>query len=446
MVAPSKVFTSPLNCYHCSQSILHPGMGCIRYFIDNILHHGLSGLKYFSPLLITPLVMKYKMMNRELFLSTLKYYLQTVCWGSMATSSVFLMICCLRNYLGNFRIYTTLFVPTVLGLQFCWMFPARVMKLFTTATSQATLEGLLRQNSNIFTHLILHSPVAQTILFMLNSAIILHYKRKNIYKDYWFIQPYEQFTNPTTTAGKGEQEPLSNDETKGPETKGQYHGKCKTKCDHTNLTCRKFLLDGMKSYLVYGIPLDMLAMLIRGKIPRGTQGLTQKIIEKFKTFRPNMTGFFISYVGIYRLSSCLLRKYYSHLSLDLQHVLSAFLGGFSYMCVKRVNFISFSLVLSTQLLWQQLCSSIKTSKTGRKPNLALLLMKNVPMSQIIFSLNGGYLVHNYIINYHLVSTLARGFLDALTCNRIKKMRETLVNNDIHTLINIAESNTIKKFL
>ncbi|XP_023296338.2 uncharacterized protein LOC111679077 [Lucilia cuprina] len=442
MVAPSKVFTSPLKCYHCSQSILHPGVGCIRNFLDNLLHHGLSGLKYFSPLLITPLVMKYKTMNRELFVNTLKYYLQTVCSASMATSSVFLMICCLRNYLGNFRTYTTLFLPTVLGLQFCWFFPSRVMKLFTTATSQTILEGLLRQNENKFTHLILHSQMMQTILFMLNSAIILHYKRKNIYKDYWFIQPYEKLEAAKNDANK---DVMINGKAESVEL--VYNVKCQTKCVHNNTTCVKFLLDGIKSYLVYGIPLDLLAMLIRGKIPQGTQGFTQKVIEKFKTFRPNMTGFFISYVGIYRLSACLLRKYYGHLTPDLQHLLSAFLGGFSYVCSQRVNLLYFSLVLSMQQLWQQFCTSIKSDKkTGKQTNLVLWILKSAPMSQIIFCINCGYLVHNYILNYHLVNSLAKGFLDALTCNRIKNIRDTLIKNDLPTLINIAESNSIRKFL
>lgn len=125
---------------------------------------------------------------------------------------------------------------------------------------------------------------------------------------------------------------------------------------------------------------------------------------------------------LFQLSSCLLRKYYNNLSLDLQHLLSAYLGGLSFLCVKRVNFITLSMVLSIQILWLQFCEGIESN---RKPNLVLKLLKNVPFAQLMFCINCSYLVHTSIVDYPVVNSLARGFVDGLTCNKYVLKKDIL---------------------
>ena len=162
------------------------------------------------------------------------------------------------------------------------------------------MESILRRYSNKFTSLILHSPAVQTILFMLNSAIILQYKRKDIYKDYWFIQPYERVYPPKNN----EQQSSLNSKEQHHEQHVQHEQHSNTKCSHQNSNCRKFILEGIKSYFGYGIALDLLSMVMKKKLPQATtQGFLRQWFERLKKFRPNMTGFFISYVGIYRVST-----------------------------------------------------------------------------------------------------------------------------------------------
>ena len=132
---------------------------------------------------------------------------------------------------------------------------------------------------------------------MLNSAIILHYKRKDIYKDYWFIQPYERVFAPKN---KEQQSSLGSKE----KQHEQHEQPTITKCSHQNSNCTKFVLEGIKSYFGYGIALDLLSMVMKKKLPQATtQGFIRQWFERLKKFRPNMTGFFISYVGIYRVST-----------------------------------------------------------------------------------------------------------------------------------------------
>ncbi|TMW52259.1 hypothetical protein DOY81_002662 [Sarcophaga bullata] len=445
MVAPSKIFQPPLNCNHCSQSILHPNIGCLQYFLFGFHQHVISSMKYFLPLLISPLVTKCNTMNRDLFMKTLIFYLQAVGWCSICCSFIYGYVCLLRNILGGFYTYTTFFIPSVLGMQFSWLFPSKLLNLFATATSQATLESILHRYSNKLTRLILHSNVVQTILFMLNSAIILHYKRKDIYKDYWFIQPYERVFPPKN---REQQSSLSNKENQHEqnEQREQHEQSSSTKCSHQNSNCTKFILEGIKSYFGYGIALDLLSMIMKKKLPQSaTQGFMRQWFERLKKFRPNMTGFFISYVGIYRLSSCLLRKYYSHLSSDLQHLLSAFIGGCSFLCVGRVNILTLSMVIAAQLLWQKICNGIQVTEKNKKRNMVLWLLKNVRFAPIFFSCNIGYLVHNYVINHHLVNSLARNFIDGVNYNKTKRIHSMLVNNDLQTLMDMKSRTKIKMF-
>ncbi|XP_075144792.1 uncharacterized protein LOC142219906 [Haematobia irritans] len=445
MVVPSKVFDPPICLNHCSQSILHPGIGCVRYFFNNFVKNSIGGLKYFSPLLITPLILKSKKMDKELFRSTVKYYLKTVFWTAMASSSAFYFICVFRNYLGRFLRYTTLFVPTVLGMQFCWFLPDKSMKLFGTATSQAVYEGLLHQYPNRITHILLHSTMVQTLLFMINSAIILHYKRLKVYNEFWFMQPYSKSESHTKNP-EVEEVVDPNDNTQG-HHKSRFS---RNKCIHGHTTCSQFWWDGVKFGIVCGLPMDILSAVMRGKVPKHCRGLTKILWEKMKTFKPKMAGFFIFYAGIYRLSSCLLHKYYGHLSEDLQHILASFLGGSAYLWVPKVSFYTLSTVIAIQALWQQFCNGITemndSKKSKEKPNLALRLLKDISFSRIIFSLNLGYLVHNFIINYDVLNNLTRGFLDGLTSNQTRIIRDTITKNSVEELVAIAKSNPVRKFL
>ncbi|XP_058988215.1 uncharacterized protein LOC101893809 [Musca domestica] len=448
MVVPSKIFYPPLCTNHCSQSILHPGIGCLRYFLNNLYNSCLGGFKYFSPLLITPLLLKLKTMDNELFLSTLKYYLKTVGLTAMAASSSFYFICLFRNQLGSFQKYTTLFIPTVFGMQFCWFMPDKTLKLFCTATSQAVFEGILKQFPNLITRLLLHSTSLQTFLFMINSAIILHFKRLKVYKGFWFMQPYGIEKSPSISAAgaaplgaEGAMENIVDINANIVE----HSWKPRNQCVHGQTKCLKFILDGIKVGLTCGIPMDLLNALLKGGVPKGCKGMMKVVAAKLKQFRPNMAGFFLLYGGIYRISSCLLYKYYGHLSRDLQHILAAFLGGASYLWVDKVSFFTLSTVIAIQALWQEFCNRMSAAKKTSS-NLVLKLLKDISFSHVIFTLNMGYLVHNFIMNYEVLNSLTRGFLDGLSSNQTRIIRDTITKHSLDELMTIANSHTVKRLL
>lgn len=109
---------------------------------------------------------------------------------------------------------------------------------------------------------------------MVSSAVVLHFKRCKEFNGFWFIQP---ITN------ESQQKDVENLEDL----------KISRKCMHEGTSCTKYILNGMSSYLMYGIPLDLLSTVTKGKMPRRLKDL--------KMIRFEMTVFFLSYVGIYRV-------------------------------------------------------------------------------------------------------------------------------------------------
>lgn len=108
------------------------------------------------------------------------------------------------------------------------------------------------------------------------------------------MQPYE---------GKVKLDVRQTDETMDVNANYIPYEKPAAKCVHDNsITCSKFIWDGIRSYLCYGIPLDVLSTIMKGKIPKGSQSVLEMAWTKLKQFRPNMTGFFICYSGMYRVS------------------------------------------------------------------------------------------------------------------------------------------------
>lgn len=137
---------------------------------------------------------------------------------------------------------------------------------------------------------------------MVNSAIILHYKRLKVYKDFWFMQPY---TTTTTTAL--DSQPTSNVEQHLDVNANIVNsvGRPAYKCVHGQTTCSKFIWNGIKVALACGLPIDLLGALMKGGIPKGCRNIWTVLVTKMKTFRPNMAGFFVMYAGIYRVNNFL---------------------------------------------------------------------------------------------------------------------------------------------
>ncbi|XP_011178249.1 uncharacterized protein LOC105209527 [Zeugodacus cucurbitae] len=391
MVAMSKLYAPPYNVLPCSVLLLHEGVTCKQLIWRNWYLCSLGCLRYFLPLAVSPLVLKPRSLNRQALLNILRYYLETSLWGSTSTALVFSGICFFRHILGKYYLLSTIFLPTYSAFQLIWFYPIRTVRLYGTATTQAALETWLRKQN----HLITKSLPLQTLIFMLSSAVILHFKRRGEFNGFWFIQP---ITN----------------ESKPKNVENMENLKTKRKCDvHEGTTCTKYILNGMSSYLMYGIPLDLLSTVFKGKMPRR--------LRELKTIRFEMTAFFLSYVGIYRLSNCLLTRY--TLYGTREHMLSAGLGGLSYFFLNKLAFAVLALVLAVQAVWQSYCSQ----HVEQPENELSAFLKSIPFAKLAIPFNLAYLTHICIFHRHALSKVAGGFIRASTGNQFEQIYQNLTD-------------------
>lgn len=103
---------------------------------------------------------------------------------------------------------------------------------------------------------LVHSPMAQTLLFMISSVIVLHYQQTRKYSGFWFIRPASL-----------------------PE-------------DTEDWTILKQVQQGireLRSYLGIGLAMDLLNPLMK---------------RNMKLWRPKMTSFLAGYIGLFKVSCC----------------------------------------------------------------------------------------------------------------------------------------------
>ncbi|XP_017486224.1 PREDICTED: uncharacterized protein LOC108374737 [Rhagoletis zephyria] len=392
MAVMSVFFEPPYNRLACSEILLHKGQTCKQMLWWNWYRCSMGSLRYFLPLAISPLVLRPKSLNKQTLLNIFRHYLESSLWSASGCALTFSAICLLRNVLGRYYLYTATCLPAYLAFQLTWFFPVRTVRLFSTATTQAALETWLRDRNSIVTH----SLPIQTLIFMFSSAIILHTKRRKDFNGFWFINPI--------TTGAQQKKSENYEDLKKAGT-----------CIHEGKTCCHFILEGMRKYLLYGVPLDLLSTITKGRPPRS--------FEELKIIRFNMTKFFLSYVGIYRLSSCVLTRYSNSTYGTPQHLLAAGLGGLSYFFLGKITFSVLALVVATQAAWQFYCNQHNKQPEGR----LFAFLKRVPFAKLMIQLNIAYLAHSYVFKHEAMSKLAKGFFRGITDNRFERIYQHLLN-------------------
>lgn len=157
-----------------------------------------------------------------------------------------------------------------------------------------------------------------TLMFMLFSGGILHYMRKNGASVFWFILPKRCATN--------------NEE---------------GSCDHKSQTCRNYLLDGLKTYAIYGLILEVVKNLF-SRFPRIKQQPSK--ILYYLVANPNFKflKFFITYVGLFRGVTCLVNNYWKA-AREYSTILGGMAGGLSYIFFPNYNLFSSAIITFLQV-------------------------------------------------------------------------------------------------
>ncbi|XP_043656846.1 uncharacterized protein LOC122622467 isoform X1 [Drosophila teissieri] len=355
MVAPSKILEPPLNRLHCA--ILHslPGQSCTKALLWNLYRNHVSSAKYYSPLLLLPLLMNWRKVSKSMVLSVVKNYAQSVSFAAWINAITFFLMCVGRRLNGRFVFILIPYLPCWIASQLSWLMPPQVLHFFVTGITPAALETLMRY----FRIGLVHSPMAQTLIFMISSVVVLHYQQTRKYSGFWFIRPASLPDNSE---------------------------------DWTILRQMQQGLRELRSYLGIGLAMDLLNPLMRRNI---------------KLLRPKMTSFLAGYIGLFKVVQLLSLK---RLNANQANALASFISGASFALLpNRLTFMCFAVVTAIQVIWSQVCD------TKDKKDPVLSVMRKIPWARLLIPCSLAYLVHIFFYHQRLLNEVARSFIDC-TCD------------------------------
>ncbi|KAI9577023.1 uncharacterized protein LOC119641932 [Glossina fuscipes] len=388
----SKFFNEHLSTLNCRD--FHEGISCKRHIINSCLYCPLSVMKMFTPIYLLAIIRKNRNLTKEDLKEILLNYRSCIMSASITGITCNYVSCLHRLFLRKHSMYTLIFIPAWYSAHFMFLSTKAVLELSTTAVYQHFLDTLLRRN-NVVSKTIYGSKAIQTAIFMLCSALILHGKRAFNMKGFWLTKP-----NRSTISEKCE----------------DFEHRCNM---HPNLSCGNFVLEGVCKNFLMGLVIDCLNALKRiSKRPLSTKTWTKK-----RNLRLYWGPLFSLYVGLYRLTYCLLNRF--HVASDeLNHILAACCAGLSHFFYPEMALFNLAAVHAFLTLWRMF--QIYGAGTENKISKALL---NFPYTYVLYPLIQAHCIHIYITRPQLCGPLQVAVNNSFTNNYstaiMKKVQEAI---------------------
>ncbi|XP_073818327.1 uncharacterized protein [Musca autumnalis] len=393
MTTFSKFFSEHVEQQTCQSLLLHTG-SCSEYFLKNLPFYVASTMKYFFPICFASLLINIRKLDKKKFRNCLKYYLYCCLTGGSIGMVTIILVCLMRNIRGRFGLYSLVYLPSLLAGFIINFASGRTQNLCTTALIQSNVESFFRMRNNFLNRAIHDSKMLQTSIFMICSAIIMQGKHLYQTKGFWLLQP-----NPKVKE-------LENNET----------GRCQF---HSKICCRQHLIEGLRKYFAMGLALDLIGTLVR-KVEPSKRGHSV-VLAKLKHFRIGTVLLFPAYVGIYRLTHCLLNRCVVY-NEDHLHCFAAFVAGICYPLYPQPSLFSYALLHSTRTLWSIL--EIKNLKTQ---NEFLKYLLKLPFACIFFPFALANTAHWVCLNPKYASGLGSTILNGIT-NKYANHLQTVIKN------------------
>ncbi|XP_067618083.1 uncharacterized protein [Eurosta solidaginis] len=357
-----------------------------------------------------PLLVHLRSLNKEVLLSTLQYYIETVVCGAATGWTIAVMICVLRNLFGKFGYYTFLFWPTVIGSYSLWAIPSpRAHRLFNTSVFQCTIESFIMKQKNFLTKSIARSNLLRTFIFMGCSGLIMNAKRERTFKGFWFLEP-------TPCAARE----LSQVDKSPTETEISIEHANSNSCSHTNKSCTRYAMEGVRNYMIIGVTLDIIKMLV-AQTTTDRNDFIAKLIAKLKMFRIRSCALLTAYVALYRLLHCYLNRNKGGDSTQ-NHTVAAILSGSCFIFYPKLTVLCYALVMGIQISWQH----FKSHVTSERYKDNFLWINQLPCARVIYPVALGYLVNTYCTRPHYISPLGATIINGLTNNYAKTINGRIV--------------------
>lgn len=102
---------------------------------------------------------------------------------------------------------------------------------------------------------------------------------------------------------------------------------------------------------------------------------------------------------------------YLNINTDINHILSSFIGGISFIFLPKQTNLAYALTISSELLWWQF---IRQNKNSSK---FVNRLSKIDVSRFIVVLGMALMLHLYVFHNQLINNLGVGLANAATNQR-----------------------------
>ncbi|XP_062539372.1 transmembrane protein 135-like [Armigeres subalbatus] len=315
------------------------------------------------------------------------------------------MHCCFYKIFGRHKYYwimgaTGFFSATIIS----FYLSRPHLRLQGITYFNMMLEVILKKSKIRLVQVLRESKLCATIMFMVFNTRIMEILQHGAVNQFWMMHP-----------AKIRDTDLSS-----------VDDSCVMKCIYPcgykacshERSCDAYILDGVLKYSFVGFTIEF-ARAVIAKFPllykqpnRFLPGLRR--ILSFK-----LMFFLAAYIGIYRVTGCLLCRHHGR-DHPMHNRVAAFLSGASYFIYPKYQVFTLAFTKFVEMSWDHW---FKT--TEPLPEWATRV-KRIPFLQLAYMIGVGYMYHALFFHAHLSPPFNNKALNYCSGNRIENMKRRIV--------------------
>ncbi|CAO1422844.1 unnamed protein product [Diamesa tonsa] len=400
MTSMSKLFLEASAGKTCCD-LWHPEIpSCSKALLDVMLTVLPGSYKLYLPLLIIPPLLKGKVTLKYLYEHTLDY--SSISWRTYCEAVIgFGSICTLYKFFGKFHFFSVMAVPGLLSALLTPKFKPQHLKLQGITYFNMMLEVIIRKSGWSYMKHLRTSKWFGTLAFMIMSSMTLNALKQMETSQLWLIIP---------TKIKTESRIL-------PEDQSTIMNKI-INCEHQicshDETCDKYFITGVVKYALVGLIIEV----SRAFISKFNVLLKNPLLFKealMKTIGYKLPLFSASYVGLYRITECLLNRYNKNENPNYAKV-AGFMCGISYFLYPKYQVFTLCFTKCMELNWEYFM------KYGNMKYFKILKFINkLPILSFLHMFSIGYLYHTSLFYPDLSPFFHNKAMSFCSGDRVKKM-------------------------
>uniref|UniRef100_A0A336MEF0 CSON000350 protein n=1 Tax=Culicoides sonorensis TaxID=179676 RepID=A0A336MEF0_CULSO len=408
MTGISKIFYEISNGKTC-RDLHHAHIKSCRTHFYNLLWTLLpGGFKLYVPLLVIPPLLKGKQLTWkylqkhiwEYINISLKTYIQAVA----ALGSV----CLLYKIFGKLHFYTVMAIPGMISALVAPKMIHSHLRLQSITFFNMMLEVLIKKSNISMIQFLKNSRVFGTAMFMIMSGIIMNILQKSSINQFWLISPtkVKSLIHEISDLNSNFEKKLIDN---------------RKFCSHEE-PCFNYIKDGIFKYTIAGLILEVSKSII-SRFPLLLQEPLKFCVKILKGLSFRLPLFLASYVGIFRMTSCILSNFKKGDQPEFSKI-AGNISGIAFYIYPKYQIFTLAFTKSIEMSWNY------SFDLMNKNNCVYRCMKSINDLPILWMMRFialGVMYHTALFYPHLSPAFNHKAFNFCSNNAVKTMKSSLIS-------------------